>query len=307
MELARALRELGRRPWLLGLGALVAALAAVLSVYTFSGGKLQARSLQYSAATTQVLVDSEPSSLGSVSQSFEALSARAEVYANFMTSPAILEVIGKQVGLSGDQLYAAGPVNAAEPRVEQEPTALKRNVEITGETKPYRLNYESQGNLPTVTINTQAPNTTQAVALANAAAVALQQYVAGVESADGIPVRSRVAIRQLGPATGGVVDGGISKTLAAMVFVAVFALWCVALLVLTRFRKVWRASAELENLEDLEQSGLHDRGHNGEVAAGGALRQGRIYDRVYDSRGAPLDPDTPEGERSTAVPVRSLQ
>ena len=53
-----------------------------------------------------------------------------------MASPAVLSLIGQQVGLSGEQIYAAGPVNANEPRVVQEPTALKRNVEITGETIP---------------------------------------------------------------------------------------------------------------------------------------------------------------------------
>src|ERR1700722_11705053 len=80
MELARVLRELLKRPRLLALGALIAAVAAVLSVYSFNGGKLKASSLQHSAANTQVLVDSHSSALGSDSQSFEPLAARARAW-----------------------------------------------------------------------------------------------------------------------------------------------------------------------------------------------------------------------------------
>ncbi len=238
MEFALAIRDLWKRRLLLGLGVLVAAAAAASSVHH--------KSLQYSGASTQVLVDSSSSVIGNASEPFEPLSGRAQVYSNFMTSPTILEAIGRQVGLAGDQIYAAGPVDANLPRVEQEPTALKRNVEITGETKPYRLSFENQGNVPTITINAQAPTTKQAIALANASAVALERYVAGVVASDKIPAHSQVAIRQLGSASGAVVDGGISKTLAAIVFIAVFLLWCVLVLVGVRFRETWRASAALQ-------------------------------------------------------------
>jgi hypothetical protein len=302
MELARAVRKLLRHPGPLALGALVAVIASVFSVYHLDGGTLKARSLQYSAATTQVLVDSEPSVLGNVAQSAEALSARAQVYANFMASPAILDIIGQQVGLSGGQLYASGPVNASEPRVEQEPTALKRNVEITGETKPYRLNYEAQGNLPTITIYSQAPTTGQAVALANAAVVGLQRYVANVESATGISQRSRVVIRQLGPASGGVVDGGISKTLAVMVFVAVFLLWCVLMLVVARFRAIWRESASPLAEGDGGRNEPAGSGEHEEETAVHAPHNGHAHVPESALRHAPAGR---EDGRAAPVPTRS--
>jgi hypothetical protein len=243
MEFARVLRELSEHRKLLLAGVGVALLAAVLSVYSISGGKLKARSLQHSSATTQVLVDANSSVLGSVSQQSEQLATRAQVFSNLMASPAFLDIIARQVGLSGGQLYAAGPVNANEPRVEQEPTDLKRNVEITGETKPYRLTYESQQNLPTINIFTQAPTTPLAVGLANAAASGLRQYVDTIEAEAGIPTHARIVIRQLGPAQGAVVNGGISKTLFVTVFIAVFVLWCLLVLLGTRFVETWRATA----------------------------------------------------------------
>jgi hypothetical protein len=245
MEFALLLRELSKRRLLLAVGVLVAAIAAIFSVYRIEDSKLKARSLQYSSASTQVLVDSPSSVIGNLSQSFEPLSARAVVYANFMASPAVLTVIGQQAGIPGDQIYAAGPVDELEPRAVQEPTALKRNVEITGETDPYRLNFDSATNVPTITIYAQAPTTAQAVALANGAVAGLKQYVASVETANRIPPHSRVVIRQLGPANGSVVDGGISVALMAIVFVATFLLWCILMLAGSRLRENWRASAIL--------------------------------------------------------------
>jgi hypothetical protein len=305
MGFALSLRELSRHRRLLALGALIAAVAAVFSVYRLEGLTLKARSLQYSSASTQVLVDSQSSVLGNDSQAFEPLAARAVVYANFMTTPAVLNLIGKQVGLSGEQIYAAGPVNANEPRVEQEPTALKRNVEITGETKPYRLNFESQANVPTITINSQAPTTSQAVALANAAAVGMQRYVVSVETANTVPLHSRVVIRQLGPASGAVVDGSISKSLAGMTFIAVFCLWCVLMLVAPRARAMWGESAILGVEEDEGASGADrpDRKTDGLDAA--EVGPPRIT--PYAPEGAVFDTRARGDDDRAAVPARSAQ
>ncbi len=242
MELALAFRELWRRRWIVALGILVAAVAAVLSVYRLDGFTLKARSLQHSGASTQILVDTKSSVLANVSPSFEPLNSRAIVYANFMTSPVVLELISRQVGLRGDQIYAAGPVDTLQPRTVQEPTELSRNIQVTGESAPYRLNFNSVTNLPTIGVYAQAPTTSVAIALANASVVGLQKYVTGIEKAENTPAASRIAIRQLGTATGGVVNSGISKSLAALVFAAMLLLWCVLVLVGARFRASWRAS-----------------------------------------------------------------
>lgn len=266
MEFALLLRELSKRKRLVALGFLLALIAAVHSVYHLNGLKLKPRSLVHSSGHTQVIVDSQSSVLGNVSQSFEPLSARAAAYANFMASPVVLNLIGQQIGMSGEQIYAAGPVTANEPRVEQEPTALKRNVEITGETVPYRLNFENQQNMPTIGINSQAPTLKGAVALANAAAVGLQRYVAGVEAAAKVPPDARVVIRQLGPASGAVDDPGISKSLAVMMFLAVFLLWCGLVLVGSRFRESWRATAKMQVAADDGTSMAADGENDGDVS-----------------------------------------
>jgi hypothetical protein len=243
MELALILRELASRRAVLAAGIVVATLAAILSVYRLDGFKLKPRSLQFSSATTQVFIDTPSSVLGNLTQSFDPLQARATVYANFMASPEVLNEIGQKAGIPGDQLYAAGPIDPLVPRIVEEPTAVQRNVEITGETDPYRLNFNNDPDLPTIGIYAQAPTTAVSIRLANAAVAGLKEYVAGLQSSEKVPPTSRVVIRQLGQPTGGVVDSGIKKSLAVMVFIGVFLLWSVLALAYTRFRAAWRASA----------------------------------------------------------------
>lgn len=302
MEFARALRELWSRPRLLVLGAVVAMIAAVMSVYHVEGATLKARSLPYASASTQVLVDSSTSLLGSVSPASEPLAIRAQIYANFMTSPAFLEVVGKQVSLSGAQLYAAGPINTNQLRAEKEPTDLKRNVEITGETKPYRLDFETQPTQPTITINAQAPTTALAVGLANASASGLERYVASVQSTEGIPPASRLVIRQLGPASGGVVDGRVGKELALLVFVATFLVWCVLLLVAKRFRQNWRASA-LPSTELGDNQSIVSDGGRADVEHDLPADDDALRDRPYDVGGARLY----DADHATPVPAPPLR
>ena len=246
MEFALILRELFRHRLALAVGVVVALMAAVLSVYHLEGFSLKPRSLRYSSATTTVFIDTPSSVLGDLANTVEPLQQRASAYANFMPSPAFLNLVGERAGIPGDQIYAAGPLDPSMPRTVQEPTAVQRNVEISGETAPYRLNFNNDPNLPTIGIFAQAPTTKQSVALANAAAASLSAYVTEVENASKVPAPSRVVVRQLGRPVGAVVDGGISKSLATLAFVGVLVLWCVMILVVTRFRALWRASASLE-------------------------------------------------------------
>jgi hypothetical protein len=243
MEFALVLQELLSRRRALAIGAVVALLAATMSVYRIEGFGLKARGLQHSSASTEVFVDSHSSVLGNTTEAIEPLQARATAYANFMASPAMLALVGQRAGIAGDRLYAAGPVDSLVPRVVEEPTAVVRNVEITGETAPYRLNFSNDPNLPTIGIAAQAPNTRQAIDLANAAAWALQSYVSKLQAENNIPESSRVVIRQLGSATGGISDAGVSKAVAFLAFVAVFLVWCVGILLFARFRESWRIAA----------------------------------------------------------------
>ncbi len=245
MEFALILRELWARKGLLALGVVVAGLVSFLSVYRIDGFAVKRRSLQYSSASTVLLVDTPTSVLGDLKSEFVPLIDRAQVYANFLASPGVLDLIGERAGVKGAQLYAAGPVESLEPRTVQEPTALKRNVEITGESTPYRLSFTDSASSPSIGVFAQAPTTAMAERLANAAGAGLQEYIEQVQAQEKIPGTSRVVVRQLGAAHGGVVDGGFGRSLALLVFLGVLFLWCVMMIAFARLRESWRSSAEL--------------------------------------------------------------
>lgn len=255
MELALAIRRLMRHKVLLAVGLAIAVAATMLA--------LKPRTLHHSTATTQALVDAPASALADIQQPVVPLQTLASTLANFAPSTTVLNLIGKYAGVPGDQLYAQGPLEQNVPRTVQEPTALKRNVQIAGETMPYRLEFNADPNLPEIGIYAQAPTTAQAVKLANGAVAGLTQYIMNLETAGKVVGSRRVVIRQLGQATGSVDSPSASKTIAAMAFVGVFVLWCVLILVGERFNKAWRDTAEAEPSNGSGRRDWHVRRRSG--------------------------------------------
>lgn len=243
------LRELWSRKRLLLIGLVVSAIGAGLSVYQVVGllpPKLRPRSLVYSVAYTQAVVDSSDSFLGDGHEQIGPLLGRAIVYANVMASPAFVDLIGRYAGVPSNEIWVAGPVDPSLQRAVIEPTPTKRGFQVAGESDPYRLEFLSDPNLPTVGVYAQAPSTGQAVALADASVRALTTYVDQIENQEHVAEINRVAVRQVGQATGGVTNAGIKKKLAGMVFVFVFVVWCVLILIGIRARASWRASALID-------------------------------------------------------------
>ena len=235
MQLAIAIRRILRHKLLLVLGVLVAAGAAFLVMHQ--------PLLKSSTASTQVLVDTQSSSLVNSNGNVEELLNVAMALANYGTTDAVLDSIGGQVGLSGSQLSAAGPTSADVPRAVVEPSAPERNVQITGETDPYRLEFDADPSLPEIAIYTTAPTTPMAIKLANASVVALKQQVTELQTTGKIPSQYRIVLRPLGAATGAPDTAGARKSLAAFAFLGVFILWCILILVGERVVFAWRASA----------------------------------------------------------------
>jgi hypothetical protein len=245
MELALIFRELWGRKRLLLLGVVVSAFGATLAVYRVNGlfpPKLQPRSLEYSAASTVAFLDAQQSFVGDLSQQIGPLVNRATILANLMAGPGAVSLIGQFSGIPQDRIYVAGPVDPDQQRVVQEPTAAKRNVQVTGETRPYRVEFLADRNLPTIEIYTQAPGIGQAVRLADAAVHALSVYVQTLQQQQRFQPNTHVVIRKVGTPSAGIVNGGIKKKLAGLVFFLIFPVWCVLVLIGVRARSNWRSS-----------------------------------------------------------------
>ena len=108
---------------------------------------------------------------------------------------------------------AKGPFNVNQPRAQREPTAERRASQLRFERSDYRLRFDSEPNLPLVTILAQAPTIAKARQMANASATALADYVEDVQSREEIPETGRV-VSQL--ARGWRVNPGVDRRSAAL-------------------------------------------------------------------------------------------
>ena len=78
--------------------------------------------------------------------------------------------------------------------------------------------------MPMLDIFAQAPTTTTATTLANAAVAGLRQYLSSTSASQRIPNRDQVRLLQLGQARGEVINHGVYWQVAVLVFLLTFGL-----------------------------------------------------------------------------------
>jgi hypothetical protein len=242
MELARTLNILWSRRRLVALGALIAALAASLSVYSVGlfPPSLSSRTNVFATASTQILVDTPDSAFADLANDLTPLETRAAVFARFLATPAALEGIARDTGLPLSSIAAQGPYDVNLPTIEQEPTEGQRSSQIIGEGALYRLRFENNPVLPIVSVFAQAPTEEEARALANAAPRALRTYIGRIQAQQQTPPERQVVIRSLGSARGGVVNENANAQIAMLVFLVVFGAWCMLLVPAETIVRGWR-------------------------------------------------------------------
>jgi hypothetical protein len=234
LTLARTLLKLWTLRLWVGLGVVVAGVAAV-AMFAMS------HSTVYSIASTQMLVDSPNSALANSNTLLAGYVARAGVFARLMTSDEALRYIGTAAGINGNLIEATGPIEInGSPTATHVPSAME-NGQALPASKTYKLTFVQNPSLPTVEVFASAPTTAQAVALANGAVTGFASFVNQL-NAGNVSAGNRIEIRQLGQATGGVVDPAASKSIALLAFVAVFAIWCWFVLFVSRLRANLRAA-----------------------------------------------------------------
>ena len=242
MELGRILKTLWQRRRLVVLGAALALLAALFSVYRvgLAPPSLESRTNVFSAASTEILIDTPDSAFANVASEIEPLETRASVFARFLATPDAVKLIARKAHLAADGIEAQGPYDLNVPTFSQGPTAEKRSTQIVGEGALYRLRFENNPSLPIISVFAQAPGKDEAIALASAAPAALREYIEELQEDQKTPVNRRVEIRALGRATGGVVNAGADIQIAALVFLAVLAGWCMLLIPANTIARGWR-------------------------------------------------------------------
>jgi hypothetical protein len=253
MALVETVRKLWQRKLLVGLVVVLALFAAIFSAYRVSASPfgIHKRALTVAAASSQILVDSPQSTLvgGASSGTFEALSTRAKIYGQYLSSIAARKRIAEEVGIPPRSLSTSGPFSPATGQYTYEAQSSEsRAGELLEEGEQNRLVFTAEEGVPILTVAAQAPTTDRAVALADASFSTLKDYVNALE-ADGKPVRQGVTVRELGAPEGGMLGGSNNMLLMVVAFLVVFGLGCAAILVVPNFVQRWRALDYVDHAE----------------------------------------------------------
>ena len=219
--------------------------------------------LQIAAATSHVNVDVQAGRpplvqrRGTPPADVRTLTYRAELLGRVMVSRPVLARIEKRCGITAGRLSGLGRTTANVPIALTEPDSERRASEIEASKTPYRLEMQSRPLIPIIDLYSQAPTVEGATCIADAAPLALAEYMRSLAAEQSVPVSSLASLQSLGPARGAVTNGGATVTIAMLTFMTVFGLCFGGLLGVGRLRRRSSASprplraAEPEDTADL--------------------------------------------------------
>jgi capsular polysaccharide biosynthesis protein len=239
LELNEILRALRARK-------VATAAVVALAIAAAAAVKLTSHNVPTGTATVQVLVDSPSSELANLTQNPTPLISRAAVFAQVMTSEAVVQDIAAAAHVPASQVTAQGPYSGAGESLDVVTPAEARSSQLVAEDAPYRLTFLAQQNEPVITASVQAPTPLAAATVANAVYSGVQNYVTSIQRQGHTPAQDKVTLRELGPAQAGSVNGSSRSTLMAAAFLGVLILGLLAIL---GFEGVRRRSRELDKLE----------------------------------------------------------
>jgi hypothetical protein len=280
MDLLGLLSAIWRRKLIAVLMIGVAALAAITTAYKVPS--MKPRALAVGAATSQILVDSDPSTLvaGAGTDQIAALGSRARVYAQYLSSRDAVDQISRASGIPASLITARGPFSQGTgiKNYEQQP-AESRAKDLVDESKTYRLVYEAQEDVPIISVYATGPSSASALKLAQSSFAVLKSYVSTLDTegqaaaakqaeadkatakddpnatpADATQQGSdiSVVVRELGAPEGGIVGGGTNKVMMILAFIAVLGLEVFLFAAILRLQEQRRALAAADAAPDVD-------------------------------------------------------
>ena len=185
------------------------------------------------AASTHIFVDTPaPSVVDRDDYPPTALIKRAELMGRVLTSAPVVERIGRRAGIAADEISTGARLTQSVPVVLTEPLSEERASQIAAEARPYRIEVQARQATPVLDVYTRAPSIAEAERLADAAVAGLDDYLDATAARQN--VQRGVRLRQLGPARGGIVNGGMPLAIAILTFLVTFAIVCGVLVALQR-------------------------------------------------------------------------
>jgi hypothetical protein len=203
-------------------------------------------SLEIATAKTQVVVDTPKSTLVDVRQDaygIDGLTNRALLLGNVMGSPEVRADIARRANIPFDEIQVVPPLTGKQPRVLAEAGNEKHTTDLLQLNGEYRLYIRANPTVPFLQIYAETPTAKSAEALANAAVGGMQSYVDNLAKTTETQAAQQIRLTQLGPATGDVINKGISWKFAFLVFLLAFAVSCATVIWVRRVRQGWRLAA----------------------------------------------------------------
>jgi O-Antigen ligase len=256
----------GRRPIVAGAAAatLIAVLAAIASVVQIglSPPEVSSRSLTVGAATAHAIVgpkldrgDLTDVDALTASTDVDTRIDRAELVANVISSPAVVNRTGLRMGIDAAAITAATQVTASVPDALTEPGFDDRAAQILGSENQYRLDVQANPALPILDIYALGPTAAEASRLANASIAAANAYLrslageratkSGGEEAAG--TGAGVRLTGLGSPAATTLNARAPIEVAALTFVVVLGLCIGGLLLIVVVARGWRAVGKTDS------------------------------------------------------------
>jgi hypothetical protein len=220
----RVLFSATRRRWVVVLSLVAATAAALLALYrpSLQPLGLHSRSLEISAASTELLVGSERS-LPTNSNGYAAADNRAVLAGNVLVSPAVTGYVATRLGIEPQSVEVSAPVTANIPAALIEPGGGGGPTDILKLPDRYELEVQADPTVPVLFVYALGPSGARAVELANVAARGLVRYLAQTQRSAGIPAAEQLTVEQIGTAQGGTAHTDGLPQIALLVFAVVLA------------------------------------------------------------------------------------
>jgi hypothetical protein len=220
------LRRLTRAPLTVLCLALLALFAGMSVSYRFSlPPEVESRQYSVGVASVTALLGTPGAEIGEVDADDSALSARAELLASLLARPKVREDVARGAGLRADLLVTPRPASTGAPPAGSALTdAVISEEDRRAHIVRARVPTLGAGNVPMITVDTQAPDAAGAVELADAAIAAYAKHLGPALAAQGFQERQQVIVERLAPADAATVQRGPSTLLAGVVAIALFAL-----------------------------------------------------------------------------------
>jgi capsular polysaccharide biosynthesis protein len=261
MELVAILRLLWRHRVLVLLAGLVAVLVGLSTSYRIGfPPKLESRHYQVGIGSATALVDTPNSQVVDLGpdtgSDIQTLSTRASLLANLITSSPLKDQIAAKAGIRTDELDTSAPDAATGETAD---VVLKGKDQTAHVLTAAIANLDS-GQIPIISVSTQAPDAAGAAALADASISVLQRHILTMAGTDKVPARRRVVVRELGPARSTTVSRGPSPIVGLLIGLLVLVVGCASIVGVSALRRGWRRAAELERLarEDYDPLGADE-------------------------------------------------